>query len=115
MTYLRYRFFKNVFMLLVGFALPPLYFLIRKRFWIAISALAIMVVAPGQYGVLFCMAIALLAGINQMFTDWKYRGIIMENAPDDKTYKAVAWVLRVLGVKCVDYSDPKVPAATNIN
>lgn len=115
MTYLQYRLFRNLFMLLVGFTLPPLYFLIRKRVWIALSALAIMVIAPKQYGVLFCMAVALLAGINQMFTDWKYREIIIENAPDDKTYKAVAWVLRVFGLKCVDYSAPKAPSATTIN
>lgn len=97
MTPLRFKQTINLILLVIGFFLPPLYFLLKKRFWIAIGTLLTMVIGHG-YGILLCMALSVVSGIYQIIIDWKYRTIIEDNLSDDWAYLAVKKTLGLIGI-----------------
>lgn len=86
----------NLILGLIGLNFPPFYFLLRRKFGVALITLP-LVVWGGQTLILFCAGLVVISVMAQIFIDYRFRYIIAENMPYTWYYPLFDWISRVLG------------------
>ena len=87
---------KNLILGLIGLNFPPFYFLLRRKFGVALITLP-LVVWGGQTVTLFCAGLVVISVITQISIDYRFRYILAENMPYTWYYPLFDWISRVLG------------------
>lgn len=94
----RFHLVANVAGLLIGLLCPPFYFLLKRRFSVAL-ALLVLIVVWRYYPYFFGCILVIGSVIGQIRTDYRYRQVHTVNARKDLLYRFTAHILSLFGIR----------------
>ena len=86
MSIFRYYLIKDIFLVLVGFVCPPLYFLLRGKF-LLVGGCLLLYLTGSLYVVYFVCFVGAIAALIQLRSDVANRAILEANAQYDPVFR----------------------------
>jgi len=87
---------KNLLLGAVGYIFPPVYFLFRAKWGIALVSL-LLVLLGSEFLKSLCVGLVMVSVLTQLFVDFRFRSINEENLPYTWYYRLFNWITRRLG------------------
>lgn len=86
---------KNLLLGAIGLYFPPLYFLLRRKFGVALLSV-IFCVWGGKYLTLLCAGLVVVSVLTQIIVDYRFRYVIADNFTYAWQYRIFDWMSQLL-------------------